>query len=58
MFCRECGIEITKENKGKWSPYFCENCDKERVDRISKQFEEIKESFQAKEVNNEKISYK
>jgi hypothetical protein len=49
-FCRECGIEIIKENKGKWSPYFCEDCDRERINRVSKQFEKIAKEFKIREV--------
>jgi hypothetical protein len=39
--CAECGCKITAENKGDWSPYFCKPCDKERVERVSKQMAEI-----------------
>jgi transposase-like protein len=34
-------VRLNSQNRGEHSPYWCKPCDKKRVDRISKQFEDI-----------------
>lgn len=48
--CYTCGVKLTPKNRGRWSPeYWCQNCDKERVECISREFREIHASFIKKE---------
>jgi transposase-like protein len=39
--CYDCNVRLNSQNRGEHSPYWCKPCDKKRVDRISKQFEDI-----------------
>ena len=33
----------------KWSPYWCEECNMERLDHISKRLKDLQEQFEAKQ---------
>ncbi len=39
--CNECGVLLTTDNRGRWSPFWCRSCDKERVERAMKRWEEF-----------------
>ena len=44
--CFTCGVKLTPKNRGRWSPkYWCQKCDKERIEHISRQLREIQASF-------------
>jgi len=41
-YCLECGAEIEEIYR---SPAFCCECDKERIEKLDKQMQEVKEKF-------------
>jgi len=45
--CCGCKIKLTDNNRGEWGPNFwCQICDKERVDRITKNLENMFTQFE------------
>jgi hypothetical protein len=43
---RKCGMCGKLTTGGKWSPYFCPECDEKRMAHLNKQFGEIEKYLQ------------
>lgn len=43
--CLLCGDNLKVAGRGRWSPYFCETCDDNRMARLSEQFKALSAMF-------------